>query len=45
MQADFSKTMAEKAHIEATAKATADKMTAATNLIKSLAGKKYEKLV
>ena len=40
LQEDFSNTMAEKKKIEDTAKATADKMVAATNLIGSLGGER-----
>ncbi|ETO28516.1 dynein, axonemal, heavy polypeptide 5, partial [Reticulomyxa filosa] len=40
LQQDFSNTMAEKKRIEDTAKATQDKMAAATNLIGSLAGER-----
>eukprot|EP01084_Bolivina_argentea_P175293 303595_1 len=40
LENDFSNTMAEKKRIEDTAKATADKMIAATNLINSLAGER-----
>ena len=40
LQQSFSETMTEKKRIEDTAKATADKMIAATNLINSLGGEK-----
>merc|ERR1719204_2256189 len=40
LQADFDRVVAEKTKIEETARATEDKMSAATNLINSLAGEK-----